>query len=75
MVGNKYWPTPCMTLGGVKVDGKTGLALRTDRSKVNGLYVAGRAAVGIASNYYISGLSVADCVFSGRRAGRHASFT
>jgi 3-oxo-5alpha-steroid 4-dehydrogenase len=37
---------------------------------VPGLYAAGRAAIGIPSHLYISGLSLADCVFSGRRAGR-----
>jgi 3-oxo-5alpha-steroid 4-dehydrogenase len=74
MVGNKYWPTPCMTLGGVKVDGASGLAIReSDGQTIRGLYVAGRAAVGVASNYYVSGLSVADAVFSGRRAGKHSS--
>ena len=31
---------------------------------------AGRTAVGVCSNSYVSGLSLADCVFSGRRAGR-----
>jgi 3-oxo-5alpha-steroid 4-dehydrogenase len=74
MVGNKYWPTPSMTLGGVRVEGSTGRALReSDSQPIQGLYAAGRTAVGIASNYYVSGLSVADAVFSGRRAGRHAS--
>jgi 3-oxo-5alpha-steroid 4-dehydrogenase len=38
-----------------------------------GLYAAGRTAVGICSNSYVSGLSLADCVFSGRRAGRSAA--
>jgi 3-oxo-5alpha-steroid 4-dehydrogenase len=28
--------------------------------------------VGICSNSYISGLSLADCIFSGRRVGLHA---
>jgi 3-oxo-5alpha-steroid 4-dehydrogenase len=40
---------------------------------VPGLYAAGRSAVGLCSNSYISGLSLADCVFSGRRAGAHAA--
>jgi 3-oxo-5alpha-steroid 4-dehydrogenase len=40
---------------------------------IQGLYAAGRAAVGIASNRYVSGLSIADCLWSGRRAGRHAT--
>jgi len=70
MRGVKYWPTPCMTLGGVRVDGATGRALsrRTGRP-MRGLYVAGKSAVGVASNYYVSGLSLGDAVFSGRRAG------
>jgi 3-oxo-5alpha-steroid 4-dehydrogenase len=29
--------------------------------------------VGLCSRSYVSGLSIADCVFSGRRAARHAS--
>jgi 3-oxo-5alpha-steroid 4-dehydrogenase len=40
---------------------------------VPGLYAAGRSAVGLCSRSYVSGLSIADCVFSGRRAGRHAA--
>ena len=35
--------------------------------------LAGRTAIGLASRRYISGLSLADCVFSGRRAGRAAA--
>ena len=37
--------------------------------RYRGLYAAGRTALGIPSHLYISGLSLADCVFSGRRAG------
>ena len=37
---------------------------------VPGLYAAGRNAVGICSNLYVSGLSYADCIYSGRRAAR-----
>jgi 3-oxo-5alpha-steroid 4-dehydrogenase len=40
---------------------------------VPGLYAAGRSAAGLCSRSYVSGLSLADCVFSGRRAGRHAA--
>eukprot|EP00511_Aplanochytrium_stocchinoi_P007341 CAMPEP_0204827032 /NCGR_PEP_ID=MMETSP1346-20131115/4598_1 /ASSEMBLY_ACC=CAM_ASM_000771 /TAXON_ID=215587 /ORGANISM="Aplanochytrium stocchinoi, Strain GSBS06" /LENGTH=319 /DNA_ID=CAMNT_0051955317 /DNA_START=81 /DNA_END=1040 /DNA_ORIENTATION=+ len=73
MVGNKYWPTPCMSLGGIVVEGSTGRAISEKTGKpIPGLYAAGRSAVGIASNYYVSGLSLGDCIFSGRRAGRHA---
>ena len=28
---------------------------------------------GVCSRSYVSGLSLADCVFSGRRVGRHAA--
>ena len=62
-----------MTLGGLKVDEESGLVLRDDGTTIAGLYAAGRTAIGICSNLYVSGLAVADCVFSGRRAGRHAA--
>ena len=68
-----YFPLPGLTLGGLKVDEQTGEVLRADGSIVNGLYAAGRSAVGVCSNAYISGLSLADGVFSGRRAGHHAA--
>jgi 3-oxo-5alpha-steroid 4-dehydrogenase len=29
--------------------------------------------VGVASGVYVSGISLADCVFSGRNAGAHAA--
>ena len=74
MVGNKFWPTPCMSLGGIRVEGSSGRVIHALTNKpIDGLYAAGRSAVGIASNYYVSGLSLADCIFSGRRAGRHIS--
>jgi 3-oxo-5alpha-steroid 4-dehydrogenase len=62
------YPCPMLTLGGLVVDEDTGQV-----TSVPGLYAAGRNAVGICSNSYVSGLSLADCVFSGRRAGRCAS--
>ncbi|HEX9064311.1 MAG TPA: hypothetical protein VF843_04340, partial [Streptosporangiaceae bacterium] len=52
---------------------ETGQVRRDDGSMVDGLYAAGRSAVGLCSRSYVSGLSLADCVFSGRRAGRHAA--
>jgi 3-oxo-5alpha-steroid 4-dehydrogenase len=52
------------------VDELTGLVCREDGSTVRGLYAAGRSAVGICSNVYVSGLAYADCIFSGRRVGR-----
>jgi 3-oxo-5alpha-steroid 4-dehydrogenase len=67
------FPAPVLTLGGLVVDPQTGQVLRPDGTPVPGLYAAGRNAVGICSGSYVSGLSIADCVFSGRRAGRHAA--
>jgi 3-oxo-5alpha-steroid 4-dehydrogenase len=67
------YPAPMLTLGGLVVDESTGAVRRADGSTVEGLYAAGRTAVGICSRSYVSGLSLADCVFSGRRAGRHAA--
>jgi 3-oxo-5alpha-steroid 4-dehydrogenase len=67
------YPAPVLTLGGLVVDHGTGQVLRADGTAVPGLYAAGRSAVGLCSRSYVSGLSLADCVFSGRRAGRHAS--
>ncbi|MFI5495231.1 FAD-binding protein [Actinoplanes sp. NPDC051859] len=66
-------PAPMLTLGGLRVDEETGHVLRADGSRIPGLYAAGRTAVGICSHNYVSGLSLADCVFSGRRAGRSAA--
>jgi 3-oxo-5alpha-steroid 4-dehydrogenase len=67
------YPCPMLTLGGLDVDEDTGLVRREDGSTITGLYAAGRTAVGICSSSYVSGLSLADCVFSGRRAGVHAA--
>ena len=67
------YPAPMLTLGGLVVAEETGQVRRPDGSAVPGLYAAGRSAVGLCSRSYVSGLSLADCVFSGRRAGRHAA--
>lgn len=67
------YPAPMLTLGGLAVAEDTGAVLRPDGSPISGLYAAGRNAVGICSGSYVSGLSLADCVFSGRRVGRHAA--
>jgi 3-oxo-5alpha-steroid 4-dehydrogenase len=66
---NMLNPCPMLTLGGLVVDEETGVVQTTSGDAIPGLYAAGRAAVGICSNSYVSGLSLADCVFSGRRAG------
>jgi 3-oxo-5alpha-steroid 4-dehydrogenase len=67
------YPAPMLTLGGLVVAEDTGEVLRTDGTRITGLYAAGRSAVGLCSRSYVSGLSLADCVYSGRRAGRHAA--
>lgn len=65
---SKPIPATMFTIGGLRVDGGTGAVL-AGGEPVPGLYAAGRAAVGLCSNSYVSGLSLADCIFSGRRAG------
>lgn len=66
---NLGYPTPMLTLGGLVVDEDTGAVRNAAGEPIAGLYAAGRTAVGICSRSYVSGLSLADCVFSGRRAG------
>ncbi|MGH8539345.1 MAG: FAD-binding protein [Stenotrophobium sp.] len=66
---SKTFPCPAITLGGLRIDETSGAVIKADGSAIPGLYAAGRAAVGIASNGYVSGLSLADCLWSGRRAG------
>jgi 3-oxo-5alpha-steroid 4-dehydrogenase len=70
MLGN---PAPMLTLGGLVVAEDTGQVRRADGTGIPGLYAAGRTAVGLCSRSYVSGLSLADCVFSGRRAGANAA--
>lgn len=64
----KLSPIPALTMGGLLVDEETGQVLAANGGTVPGLYAAGRTAVGICSHYYVSGLSLGDCVFSGLRA-------
>jgi 3-oxo-5alpha-steroid 4-dehydrogenase len=64
----KFAFLPVLSLGGLKVDEASGAVLSRDGAPIAGLFAAGRNAVGVCSNIYVSGLSVADCVFSGRRA-------
>ena len=65
------YPCPMLTLGGLVVDEDTGQVRAEAGTAIAGLYAAGRSAVGLCSHSYVSGLSLADCVFSGRRAGQH----
>ncbi|MFZ1863148.1 MAG: FAD-binding protein [Polyangiales bacterium] len=72
-IRTKRFPCPTLTLGGLVVDERTGQVRREDGGVIPGLYAAGRNAVGICSRQYVSGLSIADCVYSGRRAGGAAA--
>jgi 3-oxo-5alpha-steroid 4-dehydrogenase len=72
-LGNKFGPAQTFTLGGLQVDETDGTITRADGSRIEGLYAAGRVAVGLCSQGYMSGLSIADTVFSGRRAGQAAA--
>ncbi len=69
----KLFPCPTLTLGGLKVDEATGGVIGSNGKAIKGLYAAGRNAIGVASWNYISGLSIADCVYSGRRAAEALS--
>ena len=70
-VASKFLPLSTLSTGGLRVEETSGQVLADDGKPIPGLYAAGRCAVGIASQTYVSGLSYADCVFSGRRAARH----
>ncbi|WP_354673600.1 FAD-binding protein [Cupriavidus alkaliphilus] len=70
--GSRVFPCPAITLGGLAVEESSGRVLAAaGGAPIPGLYAVGRTAVGIASNHYVSGLSLADCIWSGRNAGRH----
>lgn len=72
-LNNKFGPSFALTLGGLVPNEATGEVRGRDGVDIVGLYVAGRAAVGLCSSGYMSGLAIADTVFSGRRAGRSAA--
>jgi len=72
-IKSKRFPCPTLTLGGLVVDERTGQVKGEDGGVIPGLYAAGRNAVGVCSRQYVSGLSIADCVYSGRRAGGAAA--
>jgi 3-oxo-5alpha-steroid 4-dehydrogenase len=71
-ISNRFAFTHMLTLGGLTVDPDTGNVTRADGSKIEGLYAAGRVAVGLCSKSYVSGMSLGDCIFAGRRASRSA---
>ncbi len=66
-------PCAVITFGGLVLEETTGLVKNESGQPIRGLYAAGRTAVGLASHFYVSGLSIADCVFSGRRAAHHCA--
>lgn len=68
-----FLPCTVLTMGGLDVNEATGQVVNADKQVIEGLYAAGRKAVGIPSKLYMSGLSLADCIFSGRRAASHAA--
>ncbi|WP_168791380.1 FAD-binding protein [Paraburkholderia aromaticivorans] len=70
---SRVFPCPSITLGGLRVDEATNAVLSAQGEPIEGLFAAGRAACGLASNHYVSGLSLADCIWSGRQAGRAAA--
>ena len=71
--GNPITICGSIPMGGLRVNEETGNVIRADGSDIPGLYAAGRNAIGICSHFYVSGTSIADCVFAGRRAGAHAA--
>lgn len=70
---SRLFPCPVITLGGLKVCEGSGRVLDHAGQPIHGLYSAGRNAIGVASNLYVSGLSLADCIYSGRRAAAHVA--
>ncbi|WP_428312400.1 FAD-binding protein [Hydrocarboniphaga sp.] len=70
-IHSRLLPMATMTLGGLRVDEDSGRVLNATGEIIAGLYAAGRSAIGVSSNIYVSGLSYADCIFSGRTVGRH----
>ncbi|MCB9506979.1 MAG: FAD-binding protein [Myxococcales bacterium] len=72
-IASRGFPCPTLTLGGLRVDEGSGAVVDDVGAPIRGLFAAGRAAIGVCSSDYVSGLSLADCVFSGRRAGASAA--
>jgi 3-oxo-5alpha-steroid 4-dehydrogenase len=56
------------TLGGLQTD-VDGRVLGADAAPIAGLFAAGRTTHGIATSNYVSGISLGDGLFFGRRAG------
>ena len=61
------------TLGGLRTNVDSEV-LNGDTQPIAGLFAAGRASAGLAVGGYCSGISLGDCTFFGRRAGRGVAF-
>jgi 3-oxo-5alpha-steroid 4-dehydrogenase len=72
-IGAPMFPLATITTGGLAVNEADGHVRDLHGTDMPGLFAAGRTAIGIPSSRYLSGTSLADCVFSGRRAGRAAA--
>lgn len=72
-IAQRLFPLAVLSLGGLVVNEADGHVQDEQGHDIRGLFAAGRSAIGLASSRYVSGLSLADCVFSGRRAGRAAA--
>lgn len=72
-ISQKMFPLAVLSLGGLRINETNGAVIDAQGQDIPGLYAAGRTAIGVASSRYVSGLSLADCVFSGRRAGKAAA--
>ena len=66
------FPFPFFTLGGLRTS-PAGEVLTPEGEAIEGLYAAGRAASGLPAQGYNSGMSLSDCTFFGRLAGRSAA--
>lgn len=72
-LSNRRYLCPSISLGGIVVHETTGQALDRNSDPIPKLYAAGKNAKGLSSHRYVSGISLADCVWSGRIAGRSAA--
>jgi 3-oxo-5alpha-steroid 4-dehydrogenase len=71
-IAGTQWLTAFLTVGGLATEGDSGLVVNGAGDAIPNLYAAGRNASGLPAASYISGLSLGDCWFTGRRAGKHA---
>ncbi|HEX3796761.1 MAG TPA: FAD-binding protein [Acidimicrobiales bacterium] len=72
-IGATSYPLPALTLGGLQVNEVSGAVLTGDGRPISGLFAAGRCSAGLCGNGYVSGLSLADCLWTGWRAARAPS--